>query len=232
MLKTLPRIQSMWTYKNKTPADTLLALAEFVHRKASIYADHGLIGLKNPIKRKEGEAPFIGIEDKEFLQAMKVNPNDPKKEDRVWEYYFNGFIECFSQDSRVKGRQEIYDKVVEIERFTGVPEKIFKLRKTHGREFEKIARRLTGQNQNPEQNLLSEVRRIINRPRSEYHNIGILTLARARALDICVAASIYADVRERTQQKNWTDAYAEGMELIYPEVNKHADINEAIVTMD
>lgn len=231
LMLALPRIERMWAYKKRSPEETLLALAMYTNRKACEYADHGLLGIKTPQKLSEKEINFIGINDSGFLKTMKIDPTDPHKEKRAWEYYFNGFLDCFSKDPKIKNRQQIFDRVVEIERYTGLSEKLYRLRTKHGTKIGKFVNRLIGQKQNPEENLMAEIKRVVSRPKGDY-SLGKLTPARSRALDVCVAVSIYADIMERTRGKEWPTAYSEGMLLVYPEIKKIPEVYEAITTMD
>ncbi|MEK6959310.1 MAG: hypothetical protein AABW59_04670 [archaeon] len=222
MLRAIPKIDAIWAKKGKSKEEAHTAKATMLSRLACEYADHGVKGL-----RITGN-----INDKDLLRTLKVDPNDPNKEKRIWEYYYNGMIDCFSKDKRVATAGDIHDRMVEIDRFSGISDKLYDIRKRHWKEIGKIVNRVVGQGQNPEVNLKAEVKRILDRPRIDYAANKDTSVVRGRALDICLAASIYADVLERARGKEWPTAYTEGMLMAYPMLKEKPELVHAIAELE
>ena len=220
-MRTLPRIERVWNFRHCSPEDRLTSQAIYINRVACDYADHGIKGLKTT----------KAIEDPSVLRALHVSPNDPHKDQRIWDYYFSGFIECFSKDQRIPNRQEVHDRMVEIDRFSGLPEKLYQARERHHKEISKIVNRVIGQNQDPEVNLKAEVNRILGRPHVDYKGDKLHTLS-ARALDVCLAVSVYADIMEKTKKMSWSTAYTEGMMTVWTGMKDKPEMVRAIAEIE
>ena len=50
------------------------------------------------------------------------------------------------------------------------------------------------------------------------------------AMDLCVASSIYADMKAKKGER-WSDAYQDGMELAYPKIKDLDLLVEAIASL-
>ena len=222
IIRSFPKIQHSWERRGRTREEALTAQALMLSRLACEYADHGIKGL-----RKNGI-----LEDKGILKSMKIDPADPNKAKKAWEYYYNGIIECFSKDPRIPNRGEVHDRMVEIDRFSGMSEKLHELRARHWKELAKIEGRVIGQGQDPEKNLLAEAGRIISRPRKEYEGKVNISVVRGRALDICLAVSIYADIMEKAKGMEWPTAYTEGMLKVHPLLKDKPELVHAIAEIE
>jgi hypothetical protein len=222
ILRGIPKVEKIWKIRLKSPEETRTAQALLVSRIASEYADYGVKALRS-----------TGVmTDRNVLIRMGINPNDINKEKRAWDYYYNGAIDCFSKDARIKNRQDIHDKLVEIDRVTGMSEKLYKARKRHWKTLSKILNRIIGQKQNPEKNLLAEVRRVIQRSNKDYYNPNGQSIIQARALDICLSVSIYADIIERTEAQEWPTAYTEGMLKVWPLLKENPELIHTIAEIE
>ncbi len=231
------RIASMWKKRGLGEGEVSKAQALAVNRIACKWVDHFISGQKE-----------IGL----------IKVDIPKYEEkRIWDEAFDSFIErifltkegkiekrngeiyrASTQISpeKLKMRKDIVAEMDKIQNFSRLPKKLFKARQTqgqnaHGRRIEKIVWELIRRNVNPEENFLREVERIAKRKYSG-KIVGNKEILRIRAMDICLAASIYADIMEKKHGQNWTTSYSEAMMLAYPKLEKNTILVDAIMNLE
>jgi len=220
----LKRIEGIYGNK-KTFRDIRIMQALFLDEIAAKSADFAIEGLK---ERKT-------LESIAEIEKVKYS-NQTELERGVWEALFASFIKNFR--NALPQSPEIIRMIQNIRRFTTVPLSIHFERERHWKAISKIEEELIKKRINPEENLKSEVERVVSRDMKK-KALDSKHLARLKALDIIIASSIYADLLSKTKgerivdkiarEQFWNDAYSQGMEKNYPLIAQHGDILKAII---
>ena len=207
---------------------------QLVSRIVSKWADHMISGMK----------------EKELI-AHDI----PKREERkLWLQFYNNFIEQFflkrdavktTNNGKIVFKiQLLNDPAIREERnaiiaemdqaisYTLPPKFIIK-RRAKKQKYSLRAWTLVKNGVNPEKNLETEVQRILRRRYSRTDRpYTPEQVIQAKAVQICLAASIYADILERTRGENWITAYGQGMLQIQPIIEKRPKIENEITSLD
>jgi hypothetical protein len=204
IIKNLPRgLAKVHSKFSKThsPDEVLLWQARFVDRQAAKLTD-AMIDAQYDIK---------------IYEKMQ-----PKEKDRIFFEQYDGILTKLLlpkiKDPKLKR------KVDEIGSYFSIPDRIHHRRKHHAKLIKKIIKRVQRNGQSPKSNLLKALDRILTKKKSGERSI-------VKAMDVCVAASIYADLRKMDGLK-WRSAYREGMEVSYPVLKEQApEIIDSIVEL-
>jgi hypothetical protein len=142
-----------------------------------------------------------------------------------------GFRE--TRGNRTKERKKrIIDEMDRTFKFSLPPKEIINRREKR-QKYSKKAWRLVKEGVNAEKNLNNEIKKILKRIYSlKGKNYSREQVVQAKAVQICLAVSIYADLLERTKGENWTSTYTYGMMQIRPLLEKRNDIENAIIELD
>jgi hypothetical protein len=220
----MDRLERRYKPKGILTARVMQALS--LDKWASTYADHVVEALKVQ-KALPNVAKFSGFGAPLELPTFAENPALwAEMEKFVWEHSFNGFLEIFKR--KYKNAEKILRVRKQINGFTALPEIIHEERGTHARKFRHVVAELLKRGETPEHNLIAEIKRI-NQKHRTIEKIGKTTPAKLAALDIVVAASIYADLKkaqvkdwknEAEAEEYWSTAYSEAMEMTFPHVAK------------
>ncbi len=223
-------------------------IARRIPLKTGLYAKQGLtprqiklrqvLSLDNVVSRAADHAvkrfTTMGI-----LPAMaKSSGINPEKltsaelKDKMWEHVYGDTIKDLFKRVKDKekraGLKELVQNRVKVKKYLSVPQRVHSERTRHWAEFSKRVEKLVGAKVDPDENIQSEVQRILRRRISP----------RLKALDIAVAASLYADIILRTQvealtekQRDglWQDSYSKAMEITYPLVEAQEDIVDSVI---
>jgi hypothetical protein len=211
--------RSGWTTQQLRIRQALL-----LDRIASENADHMIEGF-----RTNGTVPIIAkAEGIEFNSRTEV---------KLWEKMFGNFYIAFSKNPSVPNATEIIKTRMWIQKYLTVPKIIHSERGRRWKKLYAVSKKLIDRNLDPEENLLAEVKKVLNK-KMDGESTKENTITRLRALDIIVAASIYADVvkakteytapNEYEKERIWNHAYSEGMSMIYPLLEKKPGLVETI----
>jgi len=200
--KGVLRIESAFSKKGLTKSEIAFRQGLFVNRQAAHLTD-AIIDAT------------MGIRQFEALPIAKRN--------EIWEREFENAVKGLSAVGEIKNRPLIFKQMENIERYLSLPDALFSSRKRHWKLIEKVEQKLQTKADAIEQNLHLEIEKILSKKRSGENN-------RVKAVDICVAASIYADVMEK-RGGSWVHHYREAMQLIYPTLAKNQEILEAVIEL-
>ncbi|NMA44354.1 MAG: hypothetical protein GX950_00885 [Candidatus Diapherotrites archaeon] len=224
----MQKLESMAKRLGWTKQQLRIKQAILLDRIAARNADHILEGL-----RRNGTLPDIAkAEGIEFNSRTEI---------RLWEKMFGDFYVNFSKNPKVPNAKEIIKARVWIEKYITVPKIIHAERGRKWKKIHNIVNNLIEKNINPEQNLIAETKKILNKKiTNEGTRKNIIT--KYRALDIIMASSIYADVikaktehtasNEYERERIWNHAYSEGMSMIYPLIENNPELVERIRTFN
>ena len=225
--KGLIKIEGIYGGK-LTFRDIRIRQALFLDEMAAENADHAVEGLKK-VGALESTAEIEEIKWK-TRQELEIG---------VWEKMFSGFIKNFR--NALPQAPEVIRMLQHIRVFTKVPLSIHFERSKHWNSIQRIESELLAKNVNPEENLKTEIQRILNRNMNTAPN-NSKKLARLRAVDITIASSIYADLLMETKGKQiadkiererfWDYAYSEGMEKIYPLIAQQKEVLQALINFN
>ncbi len=169
-------------------------------------------------------AKSAGVEPEKFTPA--------ELKDKVWEKTYGSIIKDLYK--RVKGKKELAElkelvqNRVKVNKYLSVARRVHAERSRHWGKFSKIVEKLVESGVNPEENIESEVQRILRRRISP----------KLKALDIVVASSLYADIILRTHGEGltekqrgelWEDSYSKAMKITYPWVEAQEDVVDNII---
>ncbi|MFA5763850.1 MAG: hypothetical protein WC915_03475 [archaeon] len=170
--------------------------AEKLDELASRYTDHLISGLR---KAKVIETPT--------------------QEREMWERQFDNFIERRVKKLGIRHVADLIREIDSINEYTSLPKVIFEARKTNPKEHIELTNKLLRDHVNPELNLFQNVNHTLARKSLPKDNQR-QTQLQLKAIDICTAASIYADLKKaqspnQTHIISWTRHFRNGMHLIW-----------------
>lgn len=149
---------------------------------------------------------------------------DPEQKSALWGQFYDRAMVSLRSRPEVNGDQALTNQIIFLQRFFSLPKKIYEARERHWRIIERVTRRLTENHIDPKENYLHELDRLVKKASEGTKDI------RKLAMDVCVASSVYADMKSREGER-WSDAYQDGMELAYPKMRGHHELIEAIASL-
>ena len=234
ILRAPEKVRGMAKKAGLTQRQTLQKQEQLVSRMVSKWVDHMISGMK--------EKGLIEIDISK------------REERKLWVQFYNNFIDQFflKKDTTLvmkKGKRTyetklLEDPAVKAERNAivaemdkaiafSLPPKFIIQRRRKKQKYNKRSWALVKRGVNPEENLESEVQRILIRKYSRkdrpYTREQVI---QAKAVQICLAASIYADLLERKRGENWITAYSLGMMIVQPILEKRPRIEKEITQLD
>ena len=220
----MDKLERMSKRSGWTTQQLRIKQAILLDRIASENADHMLEGF-----RRNGTVPDIAkAEGIEFNSRTEV---------RLWEKMFGDFYIAFSKNPSVPNAKEIIKTRMWIQKYLTVPKIIHTERGRRWAKLHSVVNNLIKKNVDPEKNLIAEVKKVLNK-KMDTESTRKSTITRLRALDLIVAASIYADVvktktefsapNEYERERIWNHAYSEGMSIIYPLIEKNPELIDTI----
>ena len=164
-----------------------------------------------------------------IAEAMKEQAklNDPnykkmnfKQKAEYWDIQFSKAAERLLSIVKIKNKKLVEELINGTEAYLSLPERIHMRRCQHPNQINKIRRRLKRFGITPEENLMVAVQEILKDNRTGRTSVG-------KAMHVCLAASFFADLKE-SQGTNWTSAYKEGMQHVFPSIKDNPQILRAI----
>jgi hypothetical protein len=233
-LRLPERVKRLAKRDGLTKRQILQKQEQAVSRVVSEYVDHMISRMKEQdifphnISRHDEREAWINIYDtfleKTFLtrQAKTVRKNEKKN-----------FETLEIKDPKLLEERKAI--VAEMDRtlYLALPPRYIIQRRKDRKKYGKKAYMLLRKNVNPKENLIKEVTRILNRRYSRPSRVySRKQVIQAKAVQICLASSIYADLLERTKGENWTTAYSAGMMRIQYLTDRRPEIEAAIINLD
>jgi|GEM_PF-1558781 len=231
--RSMARIEKRYGPKGILTVRVMQALS--LDKWAASYADHFVEGIK-----LKGALPTIAEG-----AGMKLQSPLPKQQDNpklwieiekvVWEHGFDGFMKIFKR--RFKDTEKIIRVRKQIDNFTSLPDIIYKERNAHWGRINKVVQKLLERKESPEKNLVEEIKRINSKHRT-IQKADSRTAANLAAIDIVLAASIYADLKKAMHkewrsiaesEEYWGEAYSKAMELTFPHIAKDPQLIRQIL---
>ena len=173
--------------------------AERLDELAAKWTDHYMSAIRKAAK-KEGETI------------------DAQKGHKMWANGFDMFIETFVRKMSIKNIDRVIDEIDAIHEYTRLPKVVERQRAKRSKTFSKIVSDLLERNVDPEINLLKNAEKTIHR-KSIGKGESSYTKNKMRAIDICVAASIYADLKNararQGEKTSWVRYYQNGIHLVW-----------------
>lgn len=192
-----------------TPREKAFLKAKYLSDRAAILTD---TRIDAEIK---AEAKEKGIAEFEALPIQK------KKE--IWDKNYESAIEWLLSRPKFAADPAIKEQLRFLRDFFRLPKKIYEEREKHWRIVKKVGEASIKGNKNPNEGLAKQIDRLLSRVRPGQH----LT---TKAMDICIAVSIYADIMER-RGENWPDAYMNGMKAVYQKIKDNEPLLDAIAAI-
>ena len=151
-----------------------------------------------------------------ILQRLKqLDAMTLQEENWNWEKFYFGFVERYRNDVRIKDREQIVREMEKIHHFIDPPGRLLANRARHWRLIERFLYRGTAL----EVTLTEAIR----------HALASNATPRAKALKICFAVGLFADLAERCRGMNWTLAYKNGMLGLFDFVSTQPRVMQAIM---
>ncbi|MFA6268352.1 MAG: hypothetical protein WCW13_07105 [archaeon] len=222
---------SLLSKKGLSPRAVVVRQALLLDSLAAENADHAIQRFKSM-----GLLPLMASVEK--IEVGKINPAQVERQ--LWEKLFGKFIVYFRRENQAS--PEIIRTLIKMRKYLTVPQNIHFERSRRWTRIHSIAQKIIKSKANPEKNLLDEIESILT---TKFKSSGQAKQPRVvhhKALDIIVAASIYADVllEEKTtpitlsseKELFWDYAYSEAMEKIYPKIEADEELVEAIIAFN
>ncbi len=121
----------------------------------------------------------------------------------------------------LKKHREALDAATSIDKFLSLPDSLFKARQGKKNITQRAQRKMKKYKETPRQNFFTAIDRVINRKISGLTSSG-------KAMRVCVAASVYADIMEQHGEK-WRHSYRTAMRYAYIKLRNHPEIIKAII---
>jgi hypothetical protein len=157
------------------------------------------------------------------MSVFEFEKMDPERKFLLWNQYYETAVNRFKQKPVIRDDEELMKQLVFLQKFFSLPAKIYEEREAHWTIIEKVLKRLVEKKIDPAENFRLELDRIVRKAKMSNGNIKIF------AMDVCVASSIYADMKGR-EGKNWSEAYQYGMEIAYSKIKEFPALVDAIVS--
>ena len=211
-IKGMNKLEGIGKIKGWTNQQLRVRQALFLDRFASSNADHLLEAI-----RRTNALPAVA-------KSLGVEFN-AQTETLVWEKVFGKFVTEFGKNHKISNAKEIVRARMWIEKYLSVPMIIYKERSRHWKKIQSVVKNLVGKQIDLQQNLLEETKRILNKKMIPGKELNEKRTTHLRALDLMVAASIYADAMklkktdfetEKEKERFWNHTYSEAMETMYP----------------
>jgi hypothetical protein len=158
------------------------------------------------------------------IGTKKYQSMDPKTKSDLWAKNFSRVMDRIIMP-RIKTK-ELRETIEKMNDYFALPENIHKRRgsKNTWPKLKKIRDKIIASKQTPSENLLIAIERIMSKrkPGESY---------KVKAMDVCVAASIYADILKKTSGKRWSDSYREAMEIIFSKISVDDKLVDSIVSL-
>ncbi len=174
------------------------------------------------ISRRAAKLADVTIDAKVSVDAFERM--DPKEKYMIWNSYYERAMNLFGENRWIRDDPSLMKQMVFLRNFFSLPKKIYEERTQHWRIIEKVLKRLTENRIDPKENYLMELERLVRRAKESGSKMKIF------AMDVCVASSIYADIRNR-EGRNWSEAYQEGMEIAYSKIKEFHELVDAIIEL-
>ncbi|MFA5931568.1 MAG: hypothetical protein WC821_04630 [archaeon] len=219
-IKGVGKLEGMGKLRGWTQQQLRIRQALFLDRICSENADHMLEAI-----RKVNALPDI---------AKRYGiPFNTQTETLLWEKMFGEFVIEFGKNPKISNAKEIIRARMWIEKYLTVPNIIHKERARHWTKIQSVVNNLIRKNIDPQKNLLEETQRVLNKKMVQGKEINEKRITHLRALDLMVAASIYADTMKlkktdletiKEKERFWNHAYSEAMESMYPLLENKPEI--------
>jgi len=147
----------------------------------------------------------------------------PLEKKAIWDERYEDTMRGLSGHPIIASDPLIMEQLKFIQSFFTMPNKIREKRAKHVSIIRKVIEHSLSGNRNPSEGLLKEVDRLLARIRQNES-------MKVKAMDVCVAVSIYADVMER-RGESWPTAYRDGMKLAYLKIKKNQALLDAIASI-
>jgi hypothetical protein len=234
IIRAPEKVRTAAKRKGLSKKKTLEKQEQLVSRLVSKWVDHMISGMKE--------------------KGLIEHNLSRKAERKLWVQFYNNFLEQIFmkkqaigikkkgklvyetellKDPNIKAeRQAIINEMDQTVAFS-IPPKYIIERRAKKSKYSRRAWALIRQNVNPEANLRKEVKRILKR---NYARVGRSyskeQVVQAKAVQVCLAASIYAEILKKTRGENWTTAYGLGMMRIQYLFEHRRPIEKEIINLD
>ncbi len=153
----------------------------------------------------------------------KFEAKSLKERNDIWHQEYSNAVEAMINFPEISKVPKLKKYIDGLHKYFVIPEGIYKARKRHWNMIKKIEDKIKHNGLTPSQNFQAEIERIINKSK-----VGQNT--RVKAMDVCVAASIYADVMEK-KGGSWAIHYRSAMEIAYDRLKHDHGIFDAIIEL-
>lgn len=183
--------------------EVILRQALFLSRQSSLLTD-AIIDAKYGIKK---------------FEAIEF-----KKRNEIWQEEYSKTVEALFNLPELKKIKGLSRQLTGLNNYFNLPQGIHNARNRHWKLIKKVEEKIQRNGITPSQNFQAEIDRIITKSKTG-QNIKV------KAMDICVAASIYADLMTQREQKSWTIHYRAAMEIAYEKLRKKPEIIDMIIKL-
>lgn len=167
-------------------------------------------------------ADHIVFAEKEALRLIEGREMTEREGREIWERNYPNIIARLLAE--LPDGERVGEELALLDRYTKLPSNLYAFRSRHWHALSRIMR-----------NALDEAVGAVSEIPAVTRVHEVLTSGRPsdrKARNICLAASLLADVESRTAQVPWTEAYQKVMTELYPLLQRYPEVLEAIVHME
>jgi hypothetical protein len=152
----------------------------------------------------------------------KYSKMDEIKRNDIFEREFFNIFEKIIRP-RIKDAH-LLDTIEKTNLYFAIPTNIHNRRISHTKKLSSIRTNILKSKESLRKNLEQEMDKILSK-----RKIG--ETYKVKAMDVCVAASLYADILQKTKKLKWLDSYKDGMEIAYEKISIDEKLVEKIINL-
>jgi hypothetical protein len=161
----------------------------------------------------------IVFAEREAARLIEGRELSDAEEHELWERNYSGVIARLLAE--LPDGEAIRCEMLLLDRYTSLPPRVHELRSRHWRLLQRILRSVMAYAEGK----ISDIP-IITR----LHDlVGSARAPRVKALGVCLAASLLADLECLSSNRPWPDAYRKVMTELYPLLQRHPEVLEQII---
>jgi len=152
-----------------------------------------------------------------------------KEKDKIKGELFDKWVEHLISLAELKRYPRAIKALDEILNYLQLPHGIYRARGKHNLQLKKIRNRIIRLKIDPMENFIGRVDKIMSKKKTG-------KTSAAKAMTICVAASLYADVQYKKgksagEKMRWLNAYRDAMKAAYPKIKIDEKLLNAITSL-
>jgi hypothetical protein len=174
------------------------------------------------VNRTAAEITDAQIDAMYGVEKFEKKPINEKNQ--IWEETYSATVESIlTRTLKIKKGSALSSAVDGVEKYLNLPHEIDNSRKRNWEKIHSTILEVERKRIDPFKNFMEEITKLTDKKKQGQ------TLS-AKAIEVCTAASLYADLMER-KGNNWLTEYREAMKQAYPRLRETPGLVESIIAL-